>query len=150
MSGATAAHGSRARQYLAIFAALFLLTVVEVGVAYVQGHRPAVMFVLFALAVVKAACVALFFMHLKWETRVLRGLVVVPLMFPVLYALVLITEGIWRRLDDAGASPRLSDLRAGAGFQRRVAAAPGVPCRALRHRRHRPSRHSQRRHLRPP
>lgn len=98
MSETTAAPHSRARQYLGIFLALALLTALEVGVAYVHGHRRAVMGALFGLAAVKAACVALFFMHLKWETRILRGIVVVPLLFPVLYALVLITEGIWRRL----------------------------------------------------
>ena len=91
---------SRARQYLIIFFVLFLLTIVEVGVAYVQGHKTevVVVVVLFALALVKAACVALFFMHLKWETRVLRATVVVPLGLPVLYALILITEAAWRRL----------------------------------------------------
>jgi caa(3)-type oxidase subunit IV len=88
----------RRKQYLIIFLVLFLLTVLEVGVAYVQGHRNAVVAALFALALVKAACVALFFMHLKWETRVLRGIVVIPLALPVLYALVLITEAVWRRL----------------------------------------------------
>jgi caa(3)-type oxidase subunit IV len=89
---------SRARQYLIIFFVLFLLTVLEVAVTYVQGHRTEVVVVLFALAAVKAACVALFFMHLKWETRVLKATVVVPLALPVLYALVLITEAAWRRL----------------------------------------------------
>lgn len=89
---------SRARQYLIIFFVLFLLTVIEVGVAYVQGHRAQVVVVLFALAVVKAACVALFFMHLKWETRILRATVVVPLALPVLYALILVSEAAWRRL----------------------------------------------------
>jgi len=42
--------------------------------------------------------VALFFMHLKWETRVLRATVVVPLSLPVIYALILISEAAWRRL----------------------------------------------------
>lgn len=94
------AHGgaSRARQYLTIFFVLFVLTVVEVAVTYLQGHKTEVVVVLFALAAVKAACVALFFMHLKWETRVLRATVVLPLSLPVLYALVLITEAAWRRL----------------------------------------------------
>jgi cytochrome c oxidase subunit 4 len=92
------AHASRARQYLIIFFVLFLLTLIEVGVAYVQGHKVEVVVVLFALALVKAACVALFFMHLKWETRVLRATVVVPMAFPVLYALILISEAAWRRL----------------------------------------------------
>ena len=92
------AHASRARQYLTIFFVLFVLTVLEVAVAYVRGHKVQIVIALFALAAVKAACVALFFMHLKWETRVLRATVVVPLTFPVLYALVLIAEGAWRRL----------------------------------------------------
>jgi cytochrome c oxidase subunit 4 len=94
-----AAHGgvSRTRQYLTIFFVLFVLTVLEVAVAYVQGHKTEVVVALFALALVKAACVALFFMHLKWETRVLRAIVVVPLALPVLYAVVLISEGAWRR-----------------------------------------------------
>ncbi len=95
-----AAHGgtSRARQYLTIFFLLFLLTVIEVAVAYVHGYKTEVVVALFALALVKAACVALFFMHLKWETRVLRATVVVPLSLPVLYALILISEAAWRRL----------------------------------------------------
>jgi len=89
--------GSRARQYLIIFFVLFLLTAVEVGVAYLHGHKTEVVIVLFALALVKVACVALFFMHLKWETRILRATVVIPLFLPVLYALVLISEAAWRR-----------------------------------------------------
>jgi len=89
---------SRARQYLIIFFALFLLTVIEVAVTYVQGHKTQVVLALFTLAAVKAACVALFFMHLKWETRVLRATVVIPLSLPVLYALILISEAAWRRL----------------------------------------------------
>jgi len=95
---AEAAPVSHRRQYFAIFFALFVLTVLEVGVAYIPRHKHEVVATLFALALVKAACVALFFMHLKWETRVLRALVVIPLSLPVVYALVLITEAIWRRL----------------------------------------------------
>jgi caa(3)-type oxidase subunit IV len=96
--GAPPAGASRARQYLTIFFVLFLLTVIEVAVAYARGHKTEVVVVLFSLALVKAACVALFFMHLKWETRVLRATVVVPLSLPVLYALILISEAAWRRL----------------------------------------------------
>jgi cytochrome c oxidase subunit IV len=89
---------SHRREYLAIFFALFVLTVLEVGVAYLRGHKHEVITALFGLALVKAACVALFFMHLKWETRVLRAIVVIPLALPVLYATVLISEAVWRRL----------------------------------------------------
>ena len=89
---------SRGRQYLVIFFVLFVLTVVEVGVSYAHGPKARIVVVLFALALVKAACVALFFMHLKWETRVLRATVVVPLSLPLIYALILISEAAWRRL----------------------------------------------------
>jgi caa(3)-type oxidase subunit IV len=89
---------SRARQYLVIFFVLFVLTVVEVGVSYAHAAKAQIVITLFALALVKAACVALFFMHLKWETRVLRATVVLPLALPVVYALILITEAAWRRL----------------------------------------------------
>ena len=99
-STGTGAHRgvSRARQYLVIFFVLFVLTVVEVGVSYAHGPKTQIVVVLFALALVKAACVALFFMHLKWETRVLRATVVLPLALPVVYALILISEATWRRL----------------------------------------------------
>ncbi|HWE23486.1 MAG TPA: cytochrome C oxidase subunit IV family protein [Myxococcales bacterium] len=95
---AEAAPVSHRREYLAIFFVLFVLTVLEVGVAYVHGHKHQVVAALFGLALVKASCVALFFMHLKWETRVLRAIVVIPLALPVMYATVLIAEAIWRRL----------------------------------------------------
>jgi cytochrome c oxidase subunit 4 len=98
MSETGTVSSSHARQYLVIFGVLALLTALEVGVAYVEGHRHAVIAALFGLALVKAAFVALYFMHLKWESRVLRLTVAIPLSLPVLYALVLITEAIWRRL----------------------------------------------------
>jgi cytochrome c oxidase subunit 4 len=90
-------HASRARQYLLVFFALFVLTVLEVAVSYVPGHRNEIVLVLFALALVKAAFVALFFMHLRWESRVLRLSVAIPLSLPILYAVVLISEAAWRR-----------------------------------------------------
>ena len=50
------------------------------------------------LALVKASCVGLFFMHLKYETKILRRSVAIPMSIPAFYALVLIAEGAWRRL----------------------------------------------------
>ena len=80
---------SRARQYLIIFFVLFLLTVIEVAVAYVQGHKTEVVVALFALAVVKAACVALFFMHLKNASEKLLKLVVASTIFFLILLLAL-------------------------------------------------------------
>jgi caa(3)-type oxidase subunit IV len=55
------------------------------------------------LALAKAGCVALFYMHLKHETKVMRWTVGLPLLFPALYAFILIAEGIYRSLWGGGA-----------------------------------------------
>ena len=51
---------------------------------------------LILLALVKAALVGLFYMHLVHETNVLKWSVAIPMATPVLYALVLIAEASWR------------------------------------------------------
>ena len=58
--------------------------------------------VLCGLAVYKAGLVAIHYMHLGSETRWLRYTIYGVGMIPVVYALVLIAEGAWRRLRNAG------------------------------------------------
>jgi len=71
------------RTYLAVFAALLLLTVVTVLVSYVDlGLWNTV--VALVIASVKASLVALFFMHLKGETRLVWGFALFPIVFLVL------------------------------------------------------------------
>jgi caa(3)-type oxidase subunit IV len=94
------AHVNR-KEYWAIFGFLFLLTILEVLLAYTPQWTPAidkrlVVTGLIALAVAKAALVGLFYMHLKHETRVLKLTVAIPLATPAVYALVLISEAAWR------------------------------------------------------
>jgi caa(3)-type oxidase subunit IV len=87
-----------APNYLRFFAIQLALTALEIGVAMVKGHPHRVTAALIALMLVNAAFVALNFMHLRWESRGLRLTVVVPLAMPVVYALALVSEGIWRSL----------------------------------------------------
>ena len=61
-------HIDRSRTYLWVFAALIALTVVTTLVAYVDLGRFSVMVAL-AIAVCKMLLVALFFMHLRYSTR---------------------------------------------------------------------------------
>ena len=85
------------KEYWVIFAALFVLTVLEVGITYVPGvAKPLMLSALIAMAVAKAALVGLFYMHLKHETRILKLTVAIPLATPAVYALVLIGEAAWR------------------------------------------------------
>ncbi len=87
------------KEYWFIFAALFVLTVLEVAVTQVPGISKGLMVSsLILMAVAKAALVGLFYMHLKHETRVLKLTVGIPLAIPAIYALVLITEAAWRHL----------------------------------------------------
>lgn len=93
---ASAAHVSR-KQYWFIWLYLLALTLAEVGVANISSlSKGWVVSALLWLAVVKAALVGLFYMHLVHETNVLKWTVAVPMATPVLYAVVLIAEAAWR------------------------------------------------------
>jgi caa(3)-type oxidase subunit IV len=85
------------KTYMKVFAALFVLTVLEVGVVYAHVPRAAMVLALVGLALTKAVCVAMYFMHLKTERRALRLIVGAPLLvLPPLYAIVLMAEATWR------------------------------------------------------
>jgi cytochrome c oxidase subunit IV len=106
MSVATEVHGESAPpgathrgQYLVIFVVLAVLTVVELGVALAPGiPKRAVVVALVSVAVSKAALIALFYMHLRFETRIMRVTVFGPLVAPAVYGVLLIAETTWRHL----------------------------------------------------
>jgi caa(3)-type oxidase subunit IV len=92
--GAAVPHGAtRWVQYVIVFAVLSALTLVEVGVATTAGiARSAAVLALVMIAIAKAALIALFYMHLRFETRILRLTVLGPLVAPAVYGIVLMAE----------------------------------------------------------
>ena len=74
--------------YFAIFGLLVVLTIVTVAVAFIPAvaHGPEWLKVLVALIIasIKAAFVALFFMHLKFEGKMIYFIVGVPLVLTVI------------------------------------------------------------------
>ncbi len=90
-------HGSTGarRTYVAVFAALLLLTVVTVLVSYVDLGLLNVVVALL-IASVKATLVALFFMHLKGENRLVWGFALVPIFFLALILLGTLTDTMLR------------------------------------------------------
>ena len=73
--------------YLAIFGMLVVLTIVTVVVAFVHIERELIkVLVALTIASVKAAFVALYFMHLKFEGK----LIYLILLLPVFLCLVLV------------------------------------------------------------
>jgi cytochrome c oxidase subunit 4 len=82
------------RTYMMVFGALLVLTVVTVGVSYVQMPVAAAVTVALIIASFKASLVAMYFMHLKGEVRIIYwSLYVTALFFVFLFALPMWTEG---------------------------------------------------------
>jgi cytochrome c oxidase subunit IV len=87
--------GNSRRTGIAVFAALLLLTVVTVLVSYVDlGLWNAVVALL--IASMKASLVALFFMHLKGESRLVWGFALAPIVFLALILLGTLTDTMLR------------------------------------------------------
>jgi caa(3)-type oxidase subunit IV len=92
------AHVDR-KQYRNIFIILIILTVLEVlivEIPWLEARKGMMILGLTALAVYKAFLVLWFFMHLKFDAKPIRVGVLYSFLFPVLYSLGLIAEGIWR------------------------------------------------------
>ncbi len=82
------------KEYLVVFFALGLLTLIEIWIAGAATGNVKV-WSLISLAVAKAACVATFFMHLKSERNWLRFIAILPAMTGI-FAYVLIQEVMFR------------------------------------------------------
>ena len=81
--GEAGAHGSEPhasnRTYVLIAVVLGMITAVEVMVFYIQALHPVIVPVLLTLSAAKFFLVVAFFMHLKYDKNMLRGLFVGPL-----------------------------------------------------------------------
>lgn len=78
--------------YMNIFWALAVLTVVEIGVAYLPIHRLAVGALLVIFACAKAALVALYFMHLRFERPTLGIIALTPMILCVFLIFMLLPD----------------------------------------------------------
>jgi len=79
--------------YMAIFYYLAILTAVELGVIFLPISKVIIAVLLCVFAVWKAALVAMYFMHLKLETRTLGLIAVTPLAIATLLVFVLLPDG---------------------------------------------------------
>ncbi len=79
---------------------LAILTVVEIGVVFLPFGKMTIGTLLCALAVAKAALVAMYFMHLRFETRTLGLIAVTPLAIATLLVFVLMPDALRGRSPD--------------------------------------------------
>jgi len=83
--------------YMVIFYWLAILTVGEIGVVFlphwgVPISKLAIGVFLCAFAIVKAALVAMYFMHLKFETKTLGLIAITPLIIATLLVFVILPD----------------------------------------------------------
>ena len=89
-------HGESKKYIWLVFAGLAIMTILELLLPMIQGMRNFVIFGLVILALAKAACVLVWYMHLNHETKGLKASIIYPFAFPFLYAVVLIAEALYR------------------------------------------------------
>lgn len=75
--------------YMGVFWWLLVLTILEVAVVYVGLARLVLAALLVTMAVTKAALVAMYFMHLKFERRTLALVALSPFVLCVFLILML-------------------------------------------------------------
>ncbi|HEV8607723.1 MAG TPA: cytochrome C oxidase subunit IV family protein [Tepidisphaeraceae bacterium] len=79
--------------YFLIFGILVGLTILTVGVAFLPIHHEWIKVLLaLTIASIKASFVAIFFMHLKFEGKLIYFIMIVPLSFTVVLICALIPD----------------------------------------------------------
>jgi cytochrome c oxidase subunit IV len=81
--------------YMAIFWYLAILTVIEICVVFLPFAKMINGTLLCALALGKAALVAMYFMHLRFETRTLGLIAITPLVIATLLVFVILPDSFF-------------------------------------------------------
>ena len=91
MEDSTAQHEHPSvKTYLVVAAVLGIVTAVEVAIFYVEALHPVLVPLLLTLSAAKFTLVVGFFMHLKYDSNVFRGLFIGPLFVAVAIILAML------------------------------------------------------------
>lgn len=92
--------------YVAVWVWLALLMLLSVGASYLPAAAVLIMGIILGLAFIKALLVALYYMHLKFERKLLLLVVVLPLVLATVLVVALLPDSAHARrsLPKAGAS----------------------------------------------
>ncbi|MFN2588515.1 MAG: cytochrome C oxidase subunit IV family protein [Actinomycetota bacterium] len=77
-------HHPSPRKYVTVAIILAIVTALEVGVYYIEAVADVLVPLLLAMAVVKFIMVALYFMHLKFDSHVFRRFFLIGLVLAIL------------------------------------------------------------------
>ncbi|HEV3402502.1 MAG TPA: cytochrome C oxidase subunit IV family protein [Acidimicrobiales bacterium] len=85
-------------QYIKVALFLAVVTAAEVGVYYVEQLEDFLVPILLGFAVIKFAMVVLWFMHLRFDSRIFRRLFTIGILLALFcYLIVLTTFHVWTR-----------------------------------------------------
>jgi cytochrome c oxidase subunit 4 len=86
-------------EYIKVAIFLAMVTAAEVGLYYVEGlGRRLVLLLLCIMMVVKFAVVAMWFMHLRFDSKIFRRFFITGILLACgVYLIVLTTFGVWSR-----------------------------------------------------
>jgi cytochrome c oxidase subunit IV len=91
--GPAAVAHKKAPNYYLIWVFLGVLTLAEIGVAFLSGiSKMVLILILIALAVWKALLVAMYYMHLKFEPKKLWWVAAAPLPLAVILVVIVLME----------------------------------------------------------
>ena len=79
-------------EYIRVALILFLITMGEVGIYYVSGARQAVTTLMLVMMAVKFALVALYFMHLRFDSKLFRRLFVTGIILAIAVYIIALTS----------------------------------------------------------
>jgi cytochrome c oxidase subunit 4 len=79
-------------QYYKVFGILVLITAAEVAIYYLSGARRAVITLMIFMMIAKFSVVALYFMHLRFDSKLFRRLFVTGIVLAVLVYLIALTS----------------------------------------------------------
>jgi len=86
-------HGPAYKTYWAVFVWLLLLTFLTVAVSWIRDlPAPVAVTLAFMIAISKASLVAAFFMHLKYDSNILRIICTVPALLTLLIIITLMPD----------------------------------------------------------
>ncbi len=81
--------------YWGVWVFLLVLTMMEVGVAFLPWSKELLIILLLVMAIWKALLVALYFMHLRFEGNRMRIFAVAPLPLTIIVVIAVLTEFVW-------------------------------------------------------
>jgi caa(3)-type oxidase subunit IV len=91
-----ASHGVRPN-YVAIWGWLVALMITGLAASFLPGARGLAVVLIFATAVAKALLVALNYMHLKFEPRLIYAIAIVPVLFLLVLTVALFPDFVFSR-----------------------------------------------------